>query len=84
MAMNDCCSFADDVAKLKGRLEQFCATVCQLLGQVIECAYFIRDYSQDIALGMYAIYSHPFHRLNDLLGFPPLSYSEDEKLRLYA
>lgn len=52
MAMNDSCSFADDAGELKGRLERFHVTIGQILGQVIECAYFIRDYCQDTALGM--------------------------------
>lgn len=82
--MDDGCSFADDAGELKPRLERFHAVVCQILEQVIECAYFIRDFCQDIALGMYAIHSHPFLRLNDLLRLSPLSYSEDEKLSLYG
>lgn len=67
--MNDSCSFTDDIGKLEDRLNQSHGTIRQILEQVIECAYFIRDYCQDTASGMQSS-SVFFLRLNHILALP--------------
>lgn len=45
--MADACSFAEDAEELKDHSEQFHTIAGKILQQVMECAYFIRDYGKD-------------------------------------
>lgn len=74
--MSESCSFAEHTAELNDRSELFRATIRQILKQVIECAYFIRDYCQDTTSGVQdsIIVSVQFNNIPPL---PPLSCPND-------
>lgn len=59
--MADSCSFADNAAELNDRSEQFDTIASQILQQVMECAYFIRDYCQDTSFGKRICRLWPYH-----------------------
>jgi hypothetical protein len=50
--MGDTCSFADEGEELKKRSKRDQEIINQILRQVMECAYFIRDYCRDKSFGM--------------------------------
>jgi hypothetical protein len=51
--MADSCTFADEAEELKQCSERDQDTINQILRQVMECAYFIRDYCRDKSFGMW-------------------------------
>jgi hypothetical protein len=51
--MVDSCSFANEAEELKKRSERDQEIINQILRQVMECAYFIRDYCRDKSFGMW-------------------------------
>lgn len=51
LTMGDSCSFADNIEELKHRSDQFHTIAGQILQQVMECGFFIRDYCKDTSFG---------------------------------
>jgi hypothetical protein len=51
--MANSCSFADEAEELKNRSKIDQDIMNQILHQVMECAYFIRDYCRDESFGMW-------------------------------
>lgn len=74
--MSESCSFAEHPADLNDRSELFRATIRRIMEQVIECAYFIRDYCQDTTSGVQDSII-VYIQLNNILPLPPLSQPND-------
>jgi hypothetical protein len=60
--MADSCSFADKAKELKKCSEIDQGIINQILRQVMECVYFIRDYCKDKSFG---VETHMFYLLQD-------------------
>jgi hypothetical protein len=53
LAMANSCSFADEAEELKKRSKRDQEIINQILHQVIECTFFIRDYCKDKSFSMW-------------------------------
>ena len=50
--MADCCDITGHAEKLKAHTIHYNAVLGTIMQQVVDCAYFIRDYSSDKSFGM--------------------------------
>lgn len=51
--MNASCDFVDQASPLKDRSEGHKEIIGKILQQVVECAYFVRDYAKDKSFGKF-------------------------------